>query len=155
MAEADDELGDEEIIYRFVRDDEVNFRAEGDRLIPSGEAFRDRDDEPSVDRAMINGNNPSKSQRELSDGVLRLIAADVRTIEAEILDGKGRLVRVGVVRVKPNPLPDNPAHALIYGNPTFKEGGKGFFRKVKARLSQIARWEIYPLSCRDKNYSQE
>ena len=142
-----DLVGDAETLYRTVRDVPQNFpiSADGTRRV-SSQVYTDRLMRPSVDRAMQRGNDPTASQFASSDGVLQIATAAIRAISENRNDANGRIVAVYVADVEAVPLPENPAHAEIYGVPPFDN--KSVFRRVCERLVQDSAWAIVPESLR-------
>src|SRR5690348_10976785 len=99
-----DHVADDEILYRSVRRDQI-VPVEGG-MRPSSQAFTDRQMEVSVDRAMLRDHDPRKSQMNPTDAVVSLLVSDVRGT----LPGRPEYA----IDVRSDPLPENPAHALIY-----------------------------------------
>jgi hypothetical protein len=104
--------------------------------------------EPSVDRAKLCNNDPTHTQHEPKDGVISLIARDIRAIgTVEQYDKKGHLEYTHTIDVIPDPiknqppLPDNPAHA--FAEPEYRN--EKTFRRLKQALARSRRgWEIEP-----------
>jgi hypothetical protein len=136
---ASDRIADEELLYRRVLRDHL-VREDGALRI-SSQAFADRSMQPSVDRAELCDHDPRWTQQEPTNGVLSLLAADVRGTLPQ-RDERGRETGVYAIDVKPDPLPDNPAHALIYAEPPFAT--RSVFRRLLERLAQMARIELLP-----------
>ena len=78
----DDYVSDDESLYRSVRgalSEMEYYYDESDRsLIITEDAFRDRDKEPSVDRAKLKNFNPQESKLSETDGIVTLITEEVR-----------------------------------------------------------------------------
>lgn len=144
-----DAVADAETLYRAVRDVPQNFpiSTDGTRHV-SSQVYADRLMRPSVDRAALRENNPTASRFAPDDGVLSIGAATIRAISETRNDANWRPVTVHVADVEPVPLPDNPAHAEIYGVPSFDN--KSVFRRVCERLAQDSTWIIAPESLREK-----
>ena len=144
-------VGDEEILYRRVPYIEGLYVVQADGAVKvSSQAFSDRSFRPSVDRAELCHNDPRKTQREPSDGVVSVVTRDVRSIDTVMQNDKaGKIIQTFDVDVEHVPilnhptLPDNAAHAEIYTNPACPN--KSIFRKLSERLAQLANgrpWEI-------------
>lgn len=142
---------DDEVLYRRVPRKEGLYIIQADGIIKvSSSAFSDRSFRPSVNRAELCQNNPFKTQRETTDGVVSIVTRDVRAIDTVVQnDEKGRPVKVFCIDVEHVPiigdpvLPDNPAHAEIYLIPS--SSNRTTFRKLCERLAQLANereWEI-------------
>jgi hypothetical protein len=85
----------------------------------------------------------------LGGGVVSLIAGDIRAIEGIAKnDTKGEPLPDFIIDVEHVPLPDNYAHAEIYGNPAFvRADRKKVFRRLGHRLAMLTEargWEIVP-----------
>jgi hypothetical protein len=127
-----DHVADDEILYRSVRRDQIIPVAGGVR--PSSQAFTDRHMEISVDRAKLRDHDPYQSQMSPTDAVVSLRVSDVRgTLPAR---------PEYAIDVRPDPLPENPAHALIYAQPQF--ANQSVFRRLRERLALLARIELLP-----------
>lgn len=126
-----DHIADEEELYRSIRPDYLT--REGGVLRARSEAFGDRGQRVSVDRARLIGHDPGRTRKSRTDAVARLLAADVRVTIPQ-RDAKGQQIGVYLVDVTPDPLPDNPAHALIYANPDFVS--PNHFRKLREHLAR-------------------
>ena len=109
-------------------------------------AFNDRNKRPSVDRAQLIGNEPTKTNLFLpGDYVLQLITSDVRAIPPiEEKNDKGRNVSDNGVHnadVEPVIEGHHPAHAEIFLTRLPEDGletNSGAFQKLKVRLAEIA-----------------
>lgn len=105
----EDQVLDDEVLYRRVPDREGNYERDKGSYILLPAAFLDRAKQPSVDRAKLRDNDPTKCILEPTDFVVSLVAIEVRRI-----DDLSRTVDVVPDPIKDDPqLPDNPAHALI------------------------------------------
>jgi len=144
-------VADDEVLYRRVpRVEGLYIIQAGGTIKVSSAAFSDRSFRPSVNRAELCHNDPGETQRDPSDGVVSVVAGDVRSIDTVVRnDGKGNLIQAFGVDVEHVPiinhpeLPDNPAHAEIYLIPT--SSNKAVFRRLCERLTQLANerpWEI-------------
>ncbi len=137
-----DRVLDDEILYRRVPDREENYERDNGsyNLLPA--AFLDRAKQPSVDRAILRGNDPTECRWEPTDLVVSMITVEVRRI-----DDISRTVDVVPDPIKDHlQLPDNPAHALITADPQFQRNEKTAFRKLRIALSRLSscKWEISP-----------
>ena len=105
-----DSVQDDEELYRSVRGkleyDEYSYNDAGELTIQPA-AFRDRNREPSVDRAKLREFDPSLSKLSDTDGIVSLITSDVRAIPIEDR----------TIDVIYNPISENPAHSQITMTP--------------------------------------
>ena len=67
-------------------------------------------------------------------------AYDVRQIHDTRSDNKGVIIQTYVADVEPVPLPENPAHAEIFGHPEFDNDK--VFRRICLSLVCASRIEI-------------
>src|SRR5260221_556064 len=105
-----DQVSDDEQLYRCVRHQYIEL--EGDRLRLGSLAFTDPLFRPSVDRAKLRSHDSTLTQVDPTDGVVRLIARDIRAIgSVEQRNEKGNLLVQHAIDIDPVPLPDNLAHA--------------------------------------------
>ena len=77
--------GDEEL-YRSVREDpkyDEYYYNDAGELVINPAAFKDSHKKPSVDRAELNGCDPSLSKLSCTDGIVSLITSEVRAIPDE------------------------------------------------------------------------
>ncbi len=138
-----DRVADDEVLYRRVPALREYFKVEGETTRISSQAFSDRQFRPSVDRAALLNDDPSRTQQDPTDAVVRLVAGEVRAIASvEQRNEKGETTLRHVIDVEPVPLPQNPAHAEIFAIPDF--ASKGVFRKLQESLARLAPWEIPP-----------
>ncbi len=111
----------------------------------SSAAFGDRGLQPSVDRAKLRDNKPENAKADPTDGVVSLLAAEVRTVKLRSNSESSR-----TVNVVSDPIENNPSHALIITEPTpldpTKNTDKAQFKKLKKALANLAKWEIHPSS---------
>ena len=147
-----DFVRNDEILYRSVRGkygEEYAYDNIG-KLKISSEAFRDRNKKPSVDRAELRGFNPVLSKLSDTDGVVSLMAADVRaigTVKTKILNEDVVIHAVDVVYA---PTPENPAHSQIVVNPEFfgsKSKERNVFKLLQLALAELAEkngWTLEP-----------
>jgi hypothetical protein len=103
-------------------------------------AFNDAGRRPSVDRARLCPGGPEETRARFSpgSGVLSLLARDVRLLTAT----HGGTGQVYGVDVEPVPLPENPAHAEIFGRPPFDTDK--VFERIKQALARIAAVALPP-----------
>lgn len=151
MAEENDFVADDELLYRRIPSRQrvavplYEYRDDGTIRIYST-AFSSRDLRISVDRAKLRNNNPREVQEDENDGIVSLLARDVRSVVGlarKTADGNEIQFKIDV---EPVPLPGNDAHAEIYAVPGFDQDSKKFFRRLCERFAQIAekRWQILP-----------
>jgi len=148
----EDTVTDDEKLYRRIPNNPKLYTVENGITRFSSQAFNDRKMEPSVDRAKLCNNDPTHTQHDSSDGVISLIAGDIRAIgTVEQYDKKGHLEYTHTIDVIPvpiknqPPLPDNPAHASIIAEPEYRN--EKTFRRLKQALARLATrrgWEIEP-----------
>ncbi len=139
-----DRVDDPEHLYRRVMQGKGHYKLTDGQPRVSSSAFGDRNMRPSVDRAVLCGNDPSSSVQQETDAVLWLVAVEVRQIDLrQQHEGDSPEYRY-LIDVVPRPMPENPAHAQIEPNPDYKT--KSRFRKVLERLARLAEnhWAILP-----------
>ncbi len=141
-------ITDDEVLYRRVPNDTNFCKIIDGKIEVSSQAFSDRSLRPSVDRAKLCENDPRRTQRKPSDGVVSVATRDVRATSNLVQNDKdGKPIQSFTVDVEHVPIfndpvePNNPAHAEIY---TIPMCDKKVFRKLIERLAQLARgrWEI-------------
>ena len=145
-------ISDEEQLYRSVcgelRDSEYTYDPTG-RIKIRSNAFRDRNNIPSVDRANLREFNPSLSRLNVTDGIVTLLTSDVRAIG----DVTTRIDETSVghkVDVEYSPLAQNPAHSQIVvrpeylGSKTKQENAFYLLRVALARLATNNGWTLSP-----------
>jgi hypothetical protein len=148
----DDFILDEETLYRSVRKQESYgeyYFDDNNKLIITHDAFRDRNKEPSVDRAKLHNFNPALSKLNDTDGIVSLIAVDIRAIG----DVKTEDVchAVDVVYDPIHNVPINLAHSQITVEPKFfgsnSKQNKVFklLRIALARLATQGGWTLPPV----------
>lgn len=150
-----DAVTDDEFLYRCVFYG-GGYQIDGKIARVSSQAFTDRNQCPSVDRAKLCGCDPTWTQKDVKNGVVSLIAIDVRMIDTVVQrSDKGEIIRTYKIDVCPAPivdkpnLPDNPAHAEIRPTPEYQS--KSVFKKLLERLAFLANqreWEILPYELR-------
>jgi hypothetical protein len=103
-----------------------------------------------VDRAKLCNYDPKWTQKSTSDGVVSLIAGEVRLIDINKTDTQGNILSAYRIDVCPRPVDDNPSHAQIEASPDYESGSR--FKKVLEKLAFLANqkikkdvWEIEPL----------
>jgi hypothetical protein len=148
-------VADEELLYRSILSnvdsdtEHYQISSEG-KITFSKSAFRDRGLKPSVDRACLHGDNPTKTQLAATDGVIGLIAESVRAInDLSSGDSKGRNTALYKIDVIHRPKPDNEAHARVEPSPEYSSDK--VFKRLQQRLAILATerlatygWEIKP-----------
>ena len=142
-----DFIQDDENLYRRVRintknpNDENRYRYNdlGEvEILPT--AFFDRNNQPSVDRAKLRGFNPASSQIDETDGIVSLIASEVRAIPIEN----------HTVDVIYDPISGNCAHSQITitsEGTVSKSKQKEAFRTLRYALVWLATekgWTLEP-----------
>ena len=149
-----DSVGDDEVLYRRVGREWASFRDGAWRL--TSEAFNDRQQKPSVDRAILRA-GPQETQRLVSDGICTLVGGEVRGISGVIPVnanvGPDQAIQFHNVDVIHRPVtvpnsdgtPENQAHAQVETSPTF--ANKSRWNKLKDALCRLAQghgWLIEP-----------
>lgn len=139
-----------EVLYRCVfHGNPKNYTFEDGILRVKSAAFMDRSNQISVDRAKHCHNNPSHTQKNSQDGVVMLIAREIRGIDDLEYQGKDPIHYDLDVVPDPDFENNNMAHALIKANPNI-ENDK-VFRRLRRKLEIIANrhgWLILPLNFR-------
>ena len=139
-----DSVQDNEELYRRVRkNSEKPYRYSYDDIgvvTIHSTAFFDPNKQPSVDRAKLNGFNPVLSKENETDGIVSLIAGEVRAIPIED----------HTVDVIYAPISGNSAHSQITITPegtiSNTKQRKAFrtLRKALARLATKRGWTLEP-----------
>jgi hypothetical protein len=128
-------VAENETLYRAIMNDPrmLPIDNQGIQRI-STSAFNDAGRRPSVDRAILcpAGAIDTRNRFSQGSGVLSLVAADVRAISTV----HGSTGQVYGVDVEPVPLPENAAHAEIFGRPPFDTDK--VFDRIKQSLARIA-----------------
>ena len=151
---------EDEELYRSVRNKlGVEYIYYEGKLRIRSDAFRDLSKKPSVDRAKLKEFSPFCSKLSDTDGIVSLIAADVRAIGTVKTTVRNAEVVVHAVDViyDPNPKsdPENYAHSQIVVNPDFfrtdifdtnskKERTFYKLKKALARLATERGWTLVP-----------
>ncbi|WP_375476524.1 hypothetical protein [uncultured Nostoc sp.] len=149
-----DVVTDDELLYRCIFCGLDKYYRIGEfGLELSSQAFTDRNQAPSVDRAKLCSYDPQSTQKNPDDGVVSLITGEVRMINVSQNDQKGNPVFDYKIDVCPRPTDDNPSHAQIEPSPNYTN--KTTFRKVAEKLARLATerikkqdWEIKPQELR-------
>lgn len=139
-----DGVADNELLYRAVRNSDLKKDTGGQIIGFGSQSFSDRIMQPSVDRAHMVGFDPQHSleMQPQSAGVVSVVASDVRHISPLSVMDKDRnpIGQKYDVDIKPAPLDENPAHAVIYLAPATNP--KSVFTRLLDRLSRLAKLEI-------------
>ncbi len=138
-----DRVKDHERLFRSVKLKPEFIGQDGRAKIS---AFNDRNKRPSVDRAQLIDDEPTKTNLFLpGDYVLQLVASEIRAIPAiEEKNDKGRnVLDSGVHKVDVEPVTEghHAAHAEIFLTRLPNDGNStnsGAFQKLKVRLAEIA-----------------
>jgi hypothetical protein len=134
-------VDDAEDLYRSIRADSDEYSYQDGRLFFSSSAFDDRDMTPSVDRSSIR-TSPADARRSPSDGVAKVLTADVRNFCKVPIFENGKPIGDHAVDAIHRPIendpvePDNLAHCQIECNPLIANGSR--FKKLKAALASLA-----------------
>ena len=145
----------EELLYRSIvacssGTNQYYTKSSEGRVNFSKLAFADRGLKPSVDRACLHGNDPTKTQLSDTDGVIGLIAGNVRAIDdLSSGDAKGNVTALYKIDVIHRPKPENKAHARVEPSPEYSSDK--VFKRLQQRLARLADerflaygWEIKP-----------
>lgn len=151
-----DRVGDAEVLYRRVPTGQNYYRLVGGVLRVSSQAFADRHRAPSVDRAVLCGHDPHWAQESADDGVVSVVASDVRAIDLPQRDLKGNVEFRYGIDVHPDPIAAsaerraNPAHAEIRPSPEYRTDS--VFKRLLEALARLAGdrpWDVRPVDHRD------
>lgn len=147
-------VDDEELLYRSISYTKLKdyIQQTNDGIAISSQAFSDRWLKPSVDRAVLNNNDPSKTQINPRDGIVSLLTSKIRKIdEVKRQSQDGENLTVYEIDVVHRPTPTNFAHAQIEPSPELETKDKNIFRKLTRSLAFLATqrireygWEIDP-----------
>lgn len=157
MTDAQDWVEGNEQLYRSVRStagEQHCFRIEDGCTVFTVAAFLDKKKTPSVDRAKLHNFDPNLSRIDRNDGIVELLAANIRQIGfISQKDNKGKVQSEHAVDVIPDPIRrddvrgirENLAHAVITTQPPLTSG-MGFERlkEALARLATDAGWRVEP-----------
>ncbi len=150
-----DYVSDEEQLYRNVRGnlvyDEYSYDLTTGDVTFLPQAFKDREKEPSVDRAKLKDFDPEQSRISADNGIVTLITQELRQIgDVRTLDDKGSPVK-HAVDVTADPIPKkNEAHARIVVEPKVlgsESKKKKAFRLLRIALARLATqrgWTLEP-----------
>ena len=133
-----DFVSPDELLYRVVYASDLTRKADG-KVEVKPEAFRDRYNRPSVDRAYLRNFNPNLSRDAFGSGrgIIALYTREIRAISPlEDNDEKGNSIEGPLIDVESKPEEHNLSHAEIFGKPTIEK--KNLFRRLRVRLSRIA-----------------
>ena len=136
---------DEEVLYRCVKHGRNLKVMQPDGTFKiTAQAFADPYHRPSVNRATLCNNDPKSVQFEPEDGVVSVIAYDVRLIDSVVQkDSKGTIVQTFIVDVEHVPETKNYSHAEIFIDPASQS--RGVVHRLMERLAYLANqrpWEI-------------
>ena len=146
-----DRVEDSEDLYRRVLFGANHYTVDQGRARLTSQAFADRSARPSVDRSILLGNNPTLTQGEERNAVVRLETLAVRSIEGVVrADEKGHPIEQHLVDVVPAPEPSNAAHAEVVCAPELVSLSKSPGRRLLEALVRLAddKWEIPPYELR-------
>ena len=145
-------VDDEELLYRSIPYSKLKdyIQQTNDGIAISSQAFSDRGLKPSVDRAILNNNDPSKTQINPRDGVVSLLTSKIRKIdEVKKQSQNSENLTVYKIDVVHRPTTTNFAHAQIEPSPEYET--KNIFKKLTHSLAFLATqrikeygWEIDP-----------
>lgn len=142
---AADRVDDSEDLYRRVLFGANHYKIDQGRARLTSQAFADRAAKPSVDRAILLRNDPTRTQDGEKNAVVRLETQAVRAI-ADVVksDKKGQPIEKHLVDVVPAPLPDNDAHAEVVCAPELSNLSKNPGRRLLEALVRLAddKWVI-------------
>lgn len=139
--------GDEEL-YRSVRIDpkyDECCHTDTGELVIQPAAFRDTCKKPSVDRAELNGCDPSLSKLSCTDGIVSLITSDVRAIP-----DKDGTIADHIIDVIYAPTMERSAHSQITmtpKSPVTNSRRDKVFKKLRYALAHQATekgWTLAP-----------
>lgn len=143
-------VDNEEALYRSVRPNSDEYHYDSGKLQITYRAFQDKNLRPSVDRAKLRLFNPESSKLGTSDGIVTLIAQEVRNIgevTTRVSDVENKKHAVDVIH---RPENDNPSHSQIEVAPHFfgssNKQDKAFklLRISLARLATERGWTLEP-----------
>jgi hypothetical protein len=129
----DQHIGDNELVYRSVKNDGEQSGIEAGIWVINPAVFRDRNKEPSVDRALLLEHNPEKSRKDSTQGVIGLCVLDIRNISGVESSNPAIGYAIDVIY---DPLPENTAHAKIITDPIL--GGSPSMQDKTFKKLQIA-----------------
>ncbi len=132
-------VDDAEDLYRSIRADDYSYQ--DGKLFFSSTAFDDREMKPSVDRSSMRG-NPADARIGPTDGIAKLLTADVRNSCKVPIIKNGLAVGEYAVDAVHRPIENDPqeadnlAHCQIECNPLIESDTR--FKKLKAALANLA-----------------
>lgn len=146
------DVENEDELYRRVPNAPGMYSLVDGKLRFSSTAFNDRTQKPSVDRAKLRG-SPNETKLAVTDGVISLVALEIRAISIENVDaaeGEPPQYSVDVIPRpipvnNPDGLPENRAHAQVETTPLLASPSR--FKKLKEALAILAsnrEWAIEP-----------
>ena len=138
-------VDDSEELYRRVLFGANHYKIDQGRARLGSQAFADRSGRPSVDRAVLCGHDPTRTQGNEKNAVVRLETRAVRAISDVVRsDKKGNPIEQHLVDVVPVPLPENAAHAEIICDPDISNLSKSPGRRLLEALVRLAdeKWII-------------
>jgi hypothetical protein len=145
-------VADEELLYRSIPYTKLKdyIQQTNGGFAISSQAFSDRGLKPSVDRAVLNNNAPSKTQVNPRDGVVSLLTSKIRKIdEVKKQSQDAENITIYKIDVVHRPTSTNFAHAQIEPSPEYET--KNIFKKLTHSLAFLATqrirehgWEIDP-----------
>ena len=131
-----DIVDDTEELYRCVFYDPEKKHWTKDAMgnvVVASSAFMDRNNQPSVDRAKLCVHDPAHTQKDPRDGVVLLVAGEIRSIGNIIAHAAPPIhYEIDVIYV---PLPNNIAHAEVRANPAIAKDN--VFRRLRASLAYL------------------
>jgi hypothetical protein len=130
----------DEALYRLIRANSDEYRYVAGELRFASSAFNDRHHRPSVDRSAIRA-NPAEMKRQISDGVTKVLAAEVRSISnIEIEPKNPKKYAVDAIHrpimAGQNGEGENLAHSQVECDPHIESGSR--FKKLKEALALLA-----------------
>lgn len=128
-----DYVHDDENLYRRIICDPLCYTIKSGVLTVTPSAFSDRDNQPSVDRASLCNHDPVWTQGDSRNGVVLLIARQVRSIDTRELKPPTQYS----IDVLPAPYDGNMAHAEIHANPPIPPKAGNIFRRLRMSLSYM------------------
>ncbi len=140
MADTVNDIADEEILYRSVRQEE--YRLEAGQLIIQSTAFNARSQRISFDRALLR--TAEESRKADDQAVFSVTAAEVRSIEGARIQSSS----LYYVEVVASPIENNSAHAHVEAIPhqeTMPPLSAEGFKRLKRELAKLAQIVLPPL----------
>lgn len=129
-------VDDSETLYRRFVLDNYPLDSTGKRTV-SSQAFTDREMQISVDRAKLNVANSELTKQLATDGIISLIAGEIRQISTvQSFDKYQNPLTSYTVDVQPDPEENHEAHAIIIAIPVYSN--EKIFRRLREALAIIA-----------------